>query len=59
MAHPEWGEVADEDAPQAIQPRHDIFSRFADTLTLDTGTHFATLAAGHIVRDGDAYRLDM
>ena len=59
MAHPEWGAVADEDAPQAIQPRHDIFSRFADTLTLVISTHFATPAAGHIVRDGDAFRLDM
>ena len=59
MACPEWGAVVDEVASQAIQTRHDIFSRFADTLTLVISTHFATLAAGHIVRDGDAYRLDM
>lgn len=59
MAYPEWGAVVNEDAPQAIQTRHDIVSHFADTPTLVIGTHFATSAAGHIVRDGDAYRLDM
>ncbi len=51
--------MVNEDAPQAIQTRHDIVSHFADTPTLVIGTHFATSAAGHIVRDGDAYRLDM
>ena len=59
MAYPEWGAVVNEDAPQAIQTRHDIFSHFTDTPTLVIGTHFAAPAAGHNVRDGDAYRLDM
>ena len=59
MAYLKWGAVANEDAPQAIQTRHGIVSHFADTPTLVIGTHFATSAAGHIMRDGDAYRLDM
>jgi glyoxylase-like metal-dependent hydrolase (beta-lactamase superfamily II) len=59
MAHPEWGAVVDEDKPQAVQTRHDIFARFADTPTLVIGTHFAAPTAGRIVRDGNAYRLDV
>ncbi|MBT6095883.1 MAG: MBL fold metallo-hydrolase [Rhodospirillaceae bacterium] len=59
MAHPEWGAVVDEDKPQAVQTRHDVFSRFAGTPTLVIGTHFAAPTAGRIVRDGDAYRLDV
>jgi len=33
--------------------------RYADTPTLVIGTHFAGPTAGRLVRDGDAYRLDV
>jgi len=33
--------------------------RYADTPTLVIGTHFAGPTAGRLVRDGDAYRLDL
>jgi hypothetical protein len=34
-----------------------MFERLADTPVLVIGTHFAGATAGHIVRDGDSYRL--
>ena len=34
-----------------------LLAQFADTPTLVIGTHFAGPTAGHVVRDGDAYRL--
>jgi len=59
LAHPEWGAVVDEDKPQAVATRRDVFGRFADTPTLVIGTHFAAPTAGRIVSDGDAYRLEV
>jgi glyoxylase-like metal-dependent hydrolase (beta-lactamase superfamily II) len=59
MAHPEWSASVDTDQEQARRTRHEMFSRYADTPTLIIGTHFATPTAGHLVRDGDAYRLDV
>ena len=59
MAHPEWSASVDSDPEQARRTRHEMFSRYADTPTLIIGTHFATPTAGHLVRDGDAYRLDV
>ena len=38
---------------QSAESRRDLFSRFADTPTLVIGGHFG---AGHIKRDGDAFR---
>ncbi len=59
MAHPEWSASVDTDPEQARRTRREIFARFADTPTLIIGTHFHTPTAGHLVRDGDAYRLDV
>jgi hypothetical protein len=36
-----------------------MFNRLADCPVLVIGTHFAGATAGRIVRDGDAYRLDI
>jgi len=36
-----------------VVSRRELFSRFADTPTLVIGGHFS---AGHIKRDGDAFR---
>ena len=36
-----------------------FYAEHADQPILVIGTHFATPTAGHIVRDGDAYRLDV
>ena len=59
FAHPEWSSSFDTDPVQSAQTRREIFDKFADTPTLIIGTHFATPTAGHLKRDGDAYRLDV
>ena len=59
IAHPEWSTNADSDRDQGIRTRLDMFEKLADTPTLVIGTHFAGATAGRIVRDGDAYRLDV
>jgi len=59
FAHPEWGCGADTDGAQAIASRNDFCERYAGTPTLVIGTHFAGPTAGRLVRDADAYRLDV
>jgi glyoxylase-like metal-dependent hydrolase (beta-lactamase superfamily II) len=59
MARPEWSSAPDSDPAAAIETRHRMFERFADTPTLIIGTHFATPTAGYLKRDGTAYRLDV
>lgn len=56
---PEWSATADSDPDQGIRTPLDMFEKLADTPTLVIGTHFAGTTAGRIVRDGDAYRLDV
>ena len=53
MAHLDWCSTADSDPVQSIATRRDLFSRFADRPVLVIGGHFD---AGHIKRDGDAFR---
>jgi glyoxylase-like metal-dependent hydrolase (beta-lactamase superfamily II) len=57
FARPDWGSSADTDPVQADRTRKAFMARYADTPTLIIGTHFAGPTAGHLVRDGDAYRL--
>lgn len=59
FARPDWGSSADVDAAQADRTRKAFMARYADTPTLIIGTHFAGPTAGRLVRDGDAYRLDV
>ena len=59
FAHPEWSSSFDTDPAQSAQTRREVFDRYADTPTLIIGTHFATPTAGHLKRDGDAFRLDV
>ena len=59
FAHPEWSSSFDTDPVQSAQTRREVFDKYADTPTLIIGTHFATPTAGHLKRDGDAYRLDV
>jgi glyoxylase-like metal-dependent hydrolase (beta-lactamase superfamily II) len=57
IARPDWSSAADSDAEAARRTREDMLSRLAQSPTLVIGTHFATPTAGHILRDGDSYRL--
>ena len=57
IAHPAWSSTADGDPIEARLTRERMLTRLADAPILVIGTHFAGRTAGHIVRDGDAYRL--
>ena len=54
MAHLDWSSTADSDPKQSVVARRDLFSRFADKPVLVIGGHYN---AGHIKRDGDAFKL--
>ena len=55
MAHPDWS-LGDDDEKVAVLTRRRLFAEWADRPTLVIGTHFAAPTAGHVVRDGAAFR---
>jgi hypothetical protein len=57
IAHPEWSSTADTDPVEAQRTREHMLTHLADAPILVIGTHFAGRTAGHVVSDGDAYRL--
>lgn len=57
IARPDWSSLADWDQDMSAHTRHGFIERYSDRPVLVIGTHFATPTAGHIVRDGDAWRL--
>lgn len=59
MAHPEWAATVDYDQKASTQTRRDVFASLAGKPTLVIGTHFAGPTAGRVVRDGNAYRLEV
>ena len=58
IEHPEWSSSADWDQDASAATREDFLARYADRPVLIIGTHFTGPTAGHIVRDGDTFRLD-
>ena len=59
IAHPEWGSSADFDKAQAEATRNAFLARYAGRPVLVLGTHFAGPTGGRLLRDGDAYRLEV
>ena len=59
IAHPEWSSTADVDPDASAVTRRAMLERYADRPVLVIGTHFAGPTAGRVVRDGDAFRLDV
>ena len=59
IARPDWGSTADTNQTQARQTRERMLKDLSERPVLVIGTHFAGATAGRIVRDGDAYRLDV
>lgn len=59
MAHPEWSPVFDVDPQAAAVLRRRMFADIADQPVLVIGTHFAAPTAGHVKRDGDAFRFEV
>jgi glyoxylase-like metal-dependent hydrolase (beta-lactamase superfamily II) len=57
IARPDWSSTADSDPDEARATRQRMLDELAGRPVLVIGTHFAGATAGHIVRDGDAYRL--
>ncbi|HEY1707645.1 MAG TPA: MBL fold metallo-hydrolase [Rhizomicrobium sp.] len=55
MAHPGWS-FSDDDREAAVRTRARLFAEWSDRPVLVLGTHFPAPTAGHIVRDGAAFR---
>ena len=58
LAHPDWSPPFDSDPVASAVMRRSMFEGVADGDVLVIGTHFAAPTAGHIKRDGDAFRFD-
>ncbi len=58
IGHPEWSPLFDYDRKASAATRRAFVEGLAGKPVLVIGTHFATPTAGHIVRDGDAWRLE-
>jgi glyoxylase-like metal-dependent hydrolase (beta-lactamase superfamily II) len=56
MAHPEWATSFDSDTQAATATRAKLFAEWADQPILVIGTHYAAPTAGHVKRDGAAFR---
>jgi glyoxylase-like metal-dependent hydrolase (beta-lactamase superfamily II) len=57
IARPLWSSAADSDPDEARRTRERMLGELCDRPVLVIGTHFAGATAGHIVRDGETYRL--
>ena len=58
IARTDWSAAVDSDGVQSKTTRVDLLEACADQPILMIGTHFHEPTAGHVVRDGDTYRLD-
>jgi glyoxylase-like metal-dependent hydrolase (beta-lactamase superfamily II) len=59
MAHPDWSPAFDSDPEAAAKTRARLFAEWADQPILVIGTHYATPTAGHVRRDGAAFRFEV
>ena len=57
IARPDWAAIPDSDQTQSTATRRGVLAEVADTGVLVIGTHFAEPVCGHVVADGDSYRL--
>jgi len=58
LAHPDWS-LGDHDKTAAALTRSRLFAEWADQTILVIGTHFAAPTAGHVLRDGAAFRFEV
>ncbi|MGH7984972.1 MAG: MBL fold metallo-hydrolase [Candidatus Binataceae bacterium] len=58
-ARPHWSSGFDSDPAEAIRTRRAFLERYSNRPVLVLGTHFAAPSAGHIVRDGEAWRFQI
>ena len=59
FGHPEWSPPFDSDPLAGAGMRRSVMERVAGEPVLVIGTHFAAPTAGHVVRDGDAFRFEV
>jgi glyoxylase-like metal-dependent hydrolase (beta-lactamase superfamily II) len=59
IAHPEWSPTFDVDPAASAITRRSVLDRVADRPVLVIGTHFAAPTAGHVRREGRAYRFEV
>jgi glyoxylase-like metal-dependent hydrolase (beta-lactamase superfamily II) len=57
IARPDWSSTADSDPAEAQRTRERMLTDLSDAPILVIGTHFAGRTAGHVVRDGNTFRL--
>ena len=59
IARPHWSSTADSDPEEARQTRERMLKELSERPVLVIGTHFAGATAGRIIKDDDAYRMDV
>ncbi|MEV0523390.1 MBL fold metallo-hydrolase [Streptomyces sp. NPDC050439] len=57
LIHPDLGSCVDIDPAAATRTRRELLSKISGTSTLLLGSHFPPPTAGHVIADGDSYRL--
>lgn len=57
IANPDWSSGFDHNQAQANVTRAAFLAEMAGSGMLVIGTHFATPAAGHVIKDGSGYKL--
>jgi glyoxylase-like metal-dependent hydrolase (beta-lactamase superfamily II) len=57
LARPDWAAQVDYDQAASTATRRRVYGELAGSDVLVIGTHFARPCAGHVVADGDAWRL--
>ncbi|HRD26671.1 MAG TPA: MBL fold metallo-hydrolase [Caulobacter sp.] len=58
MAHPHWSPSFDSDPKASAVTRARMFAEWADQPILVIGTHYAAPTAGHVKREGEAFRFE-
>jgi len=59
FGHPDWSPSFDSDPVAGAKMRRSVMERVAGEPVLVIGTHFAAPTAGHVRRDGTAFRFDV
>ena len=59
FGRPEWSPSFDSDPIAGASMRRSVMNKVADEPVLVIGTHFAAPTAGHVKRDGSAFRFDV
>jgi glyoxylase-like metal-dependent hydrolase (beta-lactamase superfamily II) len=59
FARPSWATSFDFDQQRSTQTRKHMFAKLAGSHVLVIGSHFSSPTAGHVVVDGEAFRLEL